>query len=393
MTKSVKAIVNFVTLGWRELREPAKGRVPALDGLRSLAILLVIGIHALMTFHTVGGAESALTRFPLLKGGWIGVDLFFVLSGFLIGKQLWSELRRRGTIHVGRFLLKRGLRIWPLYFAVIGAAWALGLPPRGASEAAWPELAFLSNYFGEHFVPGSWSLATEEQFYLAFPVLLWVASRFTRDARVIRGGLVALLALAPLSRALTVWQATGPLSLSWELRNLYAPFHTHFDGLAAGLLLSHLLTGPLDRQRVARLAPWLLGAALIVADGLRQLEPRVFKYTGLALVFGGLTWHALVRERGVIARALGWRPFQWVSKLSFGMYLVHRLLLDAAEPLLRGWVSRLPAEAGLVATVLVAALGSAALAAVGYVLVEQPFLRLRGRWLDAARAKEFAPRL
>src|SRR5262249_4481493 len=109
----------------RSLFVPPPGTFPSLDALRTAAIVLVIGNHL-----AVGGAELAPSpawNFTLFRYGWTGVDLFFVLSGFLIGRQLQRELQRTDSVKVPRFLLRRGLRIWPLYFAWVAfLALALG---------------------------------------------------------------------------------------------------------------------------------------------------------------------------------------------------------------------------------------------------------------------------
>jgi peptidoglycan/LPS O-acetylase OafA/YrhL len=98
-----------------ELLHPPASQIPFLDGLRSIAILLVISDHLSAKFVAAYG-PNLYSRLPFVANGWIGVDLFFVLSGFFIGGQLWKERRDSGSVAVGRFILRRGFRIWPLYF-------------------------------------------------------------------------------------------------------------------------------------------------------------------------------------------------------------------------------------------------------------------------------------
>src|SRR5262249_17034596 len=148
----------------RDLTHRPAGQVPALDALRTCAVLIVLCAHLTVAYLKRGGIDSWLARFPLVKNGGLGVDLFFVLSGYFIGKQLWRELARTGTIHFSRFVFRRGLRIWPLFFfflvfslAVVG--W--GQFPLGRW---WSDAVFLTNYFPDQgVVGGSWSLCTEEQ--------------------------------------------------------------------------------------------------------------------------------------------------------------------------------------------------------------------------------------
>jgi peptidoglycan/LPS O-acetylase OafA/YrhL len=155
-----------------ELIHPPAAQVPALDAARALAVLMVIACHYTEAYLQQGGAENLFSQFPLVSGGWRGVDLFFVLSGLLIGKQLWRELQKTRTIHFSRFVLRRGFRIWPLYFFfLVLVAFVLG---RGSLPFGrwWSDAVFLTNYFrNEGVILGGWSLCTEEQFYILAPRL------------------------------------------------------------------------------------------------------------------------------------------------------------------------------------------------------------------------------
>src|ERR1700733_7943814 len=104
MDNSSASKQNFLAAAITNLRDRPRGNVPSLDILRSAAILLVLSVH-------VGGSFNCfLTPLPFVVGGWPGVDLFFILSGYLIGGQLWKELKATGTVQVGRFILRRGFR-------------------------------------------------------------------------------------------------------------------------------------------------------------------------------------------------------------------------------------------------------------------------------------------
>ena len=154
------------------------GQVAALDALRATAILMVITGH----FAVIGGQvfvhRAAVFRTLPFWFGWTGVDLFFVLSGLLIGRQLWRELGRNGTIDVRVFVLRRGFRIWPLYFTaallspILTATWSY----------RWGDWVFLSNYVGGR-IEGGWSLSTEEHFYIIAPILLLIGGRVCDLAR------------------------------------------------------------------------------------------------------------------------------------------------------------------------------------------------------------------
>ena len=148
-----------------------------LDGLRALAILLVLGRHSLRPFISEDAYQPVVTvgpidLTPLVLNGWIGVDLFFVLSGFLIGRQAW-----RGD-SLRRFWFKRVTRILPAYWACLAVV-AIGLTVAGA----WPKsgadflahVVMLQDYTGSVFVPAFWSLGAEEKFYLLAPLLVFVS--------------------------------------------------------------------------------------------------------------------------------------------------------------------------------------------------------------------------
>jgi hypothetical protein len=185
--------------GFGDLRVRPKHNMPVLDVLRSCAILLVF------TGHFAGYFKAArwFMATPAVNYGWTGVDLFFVLSGVLIGTQLWRELARTGDIRVGRFLLRRGLRIWPLYFSFV-AFIAVEVVFFGRSSSGfWADAAYLSNYFHSQ-IEGGWSLSNEEQFYILAPLGI--------------SGLATILRVS-------VREPT-PVLRTWTLRN---PFNRRFS--------------------------------------------------------------------------------------------------------------------------------------------------------------------
>jgi peptidoglycan/LPS O-acetylase OafA/YrhL len=293
----------------RSLFVPPPGTFPSLDALRTAAIVLVIGNHL-----AVGGAElapSAAWDFTVFRYGWTGVDLFFVLSGFLIGRQLQRELQRQDSVNVPRFLLRRGLRIWPLYFAWI-AFLALGL---GKWRGIWPDVTFLSNYFQGQ-VSGGWSLSTEEQFYLIVPLLLLGVQRLFGPKGQPWAPLI-LLALMPVVRAVSA-AGTGERGLAW----MYGPIHTHCDGLLVGLFLAWASV-----RRPATLTPehphpwrWPL-VAILTGFALRDIDARCSASAGSDWSTGAWSRSGCGRPR--VRQLTAWRGFHVLSRLSYGMYLNH----------------------------------------------------------------------
>jgi peptidoglycan/LPS O-acetylase OafA/YrhL len=364
--------------GTYELLNPPAGNVPGLDVLRSLAIVLVVSGHYYGEFSAARGSTLAIGRFPFFYFAWTGVDLFFVLSGYLIGRQLWRELTVRNTINIPRFLLKRGLRIWPYYFVFV--AWSISISSKPISSFL-PDLFFLSNYFPSA-VAGSWSLSTEEQFYIFVPVLLYAVSTLISARRqflVVVGLLVAL----PFIRYLTLSAYQGEITHEVAVRIIQLPFHTHADGLLAGLLLSWLsILKPDHLKPLPFLRNLIWPTTLVVAGLLLRSFDRLFGLSALALIFGGMTLFVL-RDRSALRKLFNKHIFYLTSRLSYGMYLNHFPILAFAVPLLVAARISNSAYLNFFIGYPLMVFASMVVAAATFILIESPFLQLRERWLAA----------
>jgi peptidoglycan/LPS O-acetylase OafA/YrhL len=179
-TKPTKAHALGALLwrNYKDLFEKHRGRYPTLDGLRAIAVLLVILFHCfyLNITHLPQDSSEDLIRHMAPWFNWIwqgdkGVDLFFVLSGFLISMLLLREHQHHGKVDVLRFYRRRAARILPAYILILGTAWFAHLPHR---EWIWSNLLFINNLqpANTYFVPWTWSIAVEVQFYLLFPIML-----------------------------------------------------------------------------------------------------------------------------------------------------------------------------------------------------------------------------
>jgi peptidoglycan/LPS O-acetylase OafA/YrhL len=364
-----------------DLWNPPSSNVAGLDLLRTLAILLVVSGHYYGEFAQARQQTLAIGKFPFFYFAWTGVDLFFVLSGYLIGRQLWRELVTRNSIAVGTFLLRRGLRIWPFYFAFLALVFVTSSKP---IAAFLPDIFFLSNYF-PNAISGGWSLSTEEQFYIVMPLLLLTFGAVIR-VRHQYATILFLLILLPVVRWLTLAAHPGNLPPEEFQRLVQLPFHTHADGLLAGVMLSwaavispsFISSRPLSRNIVLPAA--LMLAGLVV----REISPKIFGFSGLAMIFGGMTLFAL-RDRTAFARLSKHRVFYLTSRLSYGMYLNHFLVLPLIVPLIVAatW-SRNP-YLGFVIGYPLVVVASIAVATTTFLMVESPFLQLRDRWLSRTR--------
>jgi len=368
--------------------------LPSLDGLRGLAVLMVVA-HNLSPIHPEGWLSHVLTS--LLDRGWVGVQLFFVLSGFLItGILLDSQDQPRPLT---RFFGARALRILPLYGAtlvvVFGVLPWLGHGLGAGPRDAWPLALFISNWMsfqpGENPLPHFWSLAVEEQFYLLWPFLI---PRF------------GLKGLVRFCLGLTV----AALAIRWLLMQHGAPSELIYrysvcrmDALACGAAAAALLRLPpaanwLSRHpgHTAMLAAVLLFSAA-VSGGLTQyaaatqLLGYAFLSTGLAAAVLAVAHADLSGLRGGHGMALlRWPALGRVGCYSYGMYVLHLPLhLTLGAPLLQALRQSglAPLPAGL-AYVVLATAAVFGLAALSYHLFEARFLRLKSRLPGASGRAE-----
>jgi peptidoglycan/LPS O-acetylase OafA/YrhL len=340
----------------------ARGRIPSLDGLRAFSITMVVIGHA-ATRAPAGAVQRVL---GLVGRAELGVDIFFVLSGYLITRLLVSEQRRNGVISLRGFYLRRVFRIFPaLYAYVFVMALLSKLRVVDISLGSFADaLAFTWNYGafgkGEWWFGHFWSLAVEEQFYLAWPLLLTLAG--TRRARTIA---VAVIASEPFVRTLTY--VTAP-----SLRPFIPVMgHTRVDTLLFGCVLAMLQADPAWDEWLRRhVRGPVVGAAiamLVVSQtlvtrfvGAWQL-PFGFSCEGLAIAV--IVCRSMTNDRAV-TRLLNASPVTWLGRVSYSLYMWQQPWL-AHEGF---WVAiPLPVS---VACALACAAGS-------YYFIEQPMLRLR----------------
>ncbi len=354
-----------------------------LDGLRGIAILLVM-------IHRLWPRSGALARYQSIAGlGWIGVDLFFVISGFLIAGIL---LDTKGEADFLRnFYVRRALRIFPLFYLFIGGM-LLTFPmlTGGYAHSAYLErsgsplwdLLQLGNLpegvLGKdppYWIAPVWSLAIEEQFYLSFP---WLVRAL--DRRQLTTVLCGALVLAPIVR-------TGALLAFPQLDRFQYQFTVcRIDTIAAGCLLALVIRMPAPAQpRQLTLAVIAAAAvAISIATGLDRTSTfgRTLGYSVVALGFAALTL-AVVRARGSAPLAwLRFPPLCYLGKICFGLYLLHR----PADTIVGGFAHRLGISVDAWWLIPVKIAGAVAFATLTWRLLERPFLRLKGRFASRALA-------
>ncbi len=316
--------------------------LPTLDGLRGLAVLAVL-MHNLLVVQEPEGTLARAVRWGLDEG-WVGVQLFFVLSGFLITRLLLADVRSPG--YYLNFFARRALRIAPLYYAVLVAAfvvWPLlgGQPQALAEDRTWGLWLYLSNWTGPlgaggESLPHFWSLAVEEQYYLVWPM---VVRRL--DARRLCRFCIALAVGSLLVRLALVLCSVSP-------EVVYSVTPCRLDALALGAALAALLGQAGMSSRLPRAAAPVLGLAGLIAiagafatHAFPRTTPlgQTLGYALLSIIFTLCIAAALAGggQRSCWVAALRFTPLRLCGKYSYGMYVLHKPLHDfVGLPLLRG---------------------------------------------------------
>lgn len=303
------------------------GRIAGLDFLRAVAVMLVLGDHS----------SAELLGLGVGLNGGLGVELFFVLSGFLITWMLQHEFQKKNTIDFRAFYWRRLLRLMPIFYVyVIACLLMLALLHRPIPwGAVISGLTYTTNYYQAlhdaptHFLSHCWSLAVEEQFYFLWPLALWwILKRNLPPAKAI----ILLMGVVWLNRAvlfLTGWAGDA---------YLYRALDTRADHLLAGCLLAVCLRDAHLQRRISLLtqrAPWcllVLGAALMLSGHFHG--DRAYRYL-VAYALEPALMAALIPmliafahgHKGPVASFINSRPVLAIGQASYGIYLFHPLLL------------------------------------------------------------------
>jgi peptidoglycan/LPS O-acetylase OafA/YrhL len=353
-------------------------RLQGLDLLRAVAILLVLVHH--MPRATGGPALVLSAHRLLVTGGWVGVDLFFVLSGFLVSSLLFEEEDTLGAISFRRFFLRRGFKIYPSYWVLLVVGWAwFGERAHFSARDYLINFAFLQNYIGRRVWGVTWSLCVEEHFYVLLPLLLIALRGRGKSAAAFRWLPWICLATAVgclIARFITAAEVPySPLASEF-------PTHLRIDSLMFGVALSflrHRYPAAFERG-VRRLGGWLplAGVALLLPAFWFDVSlswVHTVGYTVFYLGSGMLVAWALSLTTST--RRL-MRGLAFLGTHSYSIYLWHTAVnMLAVRLLVRGsfesWLR-------YGATYLSA---SIALGIVMAKVVEFPLLRLRDRWLPS----------
>ena len=407
-----------ISHNWRHLARRPQFQQPVIDGVRAIAVLWVVVLHVFF-FHLWIFPEQATFMFTNPFTGWLvngllGVDLFFVISGFLIGSILFGELKESGGIVFSRFYVRRFLRLIPVYTAVMVLGLYFlhaipGMPKWMNAENFWANILYINDFvpIAKQYLGWCWSLAIEEQFYLLLPACILVFVGFGRGRLRI---LAALMGLSLVIRY-TVIHVSGivapyrfvALSPAWDrwFDVVYDKPWMRFGGLLAGATGAYLNTFFAEQLksffantvRVTLISIVCLSVMVHIAytsmgsvffDRIPLLARElwwtcvhdVFSLSAMFLILGAM--HTPGLFGGMLARFLSWKSFYPVAQISYSVYLVHEMIFMWLFPRLapvfapRFGAFRAMAAAGAIGLVMVFGLAS-----LLYVLIERPCMRMR----------------
>lgn len=362
---------------------PLTQRLPALDGIRGLAIVLILALHFFDV--AVPFASKAVSVFK--TWGWVGVELFFVLSGFLITTILVTSKGR--PRYFRNFYARRALRILPVYYATLALMLlilpaffrnfeqALGHPVYGPAWIYWTHTSnfyFAAHAFADGPLGHTWSLAVEEQFYFVWPVLAWLLTQ-----RSLRRLCVLVLIAEPLLRAALLLMGMQPISV------YYLTF-TRLDGLLLGAFVALAMNDPALRSVLVHNAGRVIAAVLLLlafAIAMKKLSGfaalvtlESAKYTLVSLASGAVLVLALsAPARSLLRLMLESSALTFFGRYSYGLYLLHLPVISLlgtrmlSQPKQQLWLTF---GSYLAITV--------ALSLLSWHLMEKPLLRLKARF-------------
>lgn len=342
-------------------------RFPQLDGLRGIAILLVI-------LHNGSAKYPVLHLDRIFANGWMGVDLFFVLSGFLITGILLDT--RESSGYFKNFYARRCLRIWPLYYASLVFMFLVvpflrpveGIAIFERSSPWWSFPLYLQNFLipapetAAGLLGVTWSLAIEEQFYLVWPLVV----RFTSHA-ILRRISILVFFLSPVLRLLLASQGV----------NLYSNTFSRMDGLMLGALLAVFFrSAQFDASRFLGIA-WVI---FIVTASIAFLtdQPQWIVFSMSAAASAALLYVSLYSGAGWLQRGLRNRFIVYTGTISYGLYLLHKIPFNIATVI---GLNKYPVIAALLLFAI-----CYGLAALSWTLLEKPFLKLK-RFFETGKGR------
>ncbi len=353
-----------------------------MDGVRGISILVVLFEHGYL--------------FKYGRGGFLGVDIFFVLSGLLITSLLAQEWQETGSLSFKKFYARRALRLLPALFALVifTTVQVIIFPPEAGRLAVFRHLLgvlfYVENWAGGYTVIGhTWSLSIEEQFYIAWPILFFLLLSLKLTPRRIIVVLSAMVGLVAIHRARMFYSRYGFVLPQFDLSllRLYTGTDTRCDALLIGCIAGILFSWRMLPTRKSFLGTWrivtwlscgLMSAAIIIVPIFWN-----YLYFGAFTVFAVLvassTLFVLVASQSFLSRLLQWSVLRWFGRLSYSLYLWHVTVYSAYM----NNFGPLPIKSYTLKITIPLAIkfaGSLVLACASFYFIEQPFLRMKKRF-------------
>jgi peptidoglycan/LPS O-acetylase OafA/YrhL len=354
----------------RMLMNPTARRDPNLDLLRAIAILLVLIFHTTGDLAAAGPATKYVTEI-----GAFGVDLFFVLSGWLIGGLWFREQRQYSNVKPLRFLGRRWLRTLPPYYVALAIAWGAVYFARH-EKFDFGYLAFFQNYYRElPFFTVSWSLCVEEHFYLLLPWVLIAAMRWRPIGWILP---IVLFIVPPIWRWYLLVKIGEP-----KFNYMMTATHLHCEGLMLGVVAAAISAfQPAQWKRIKRIARWLAIPGILIFLSM-SVWPESMRYaagyTVLALIW--VTLLAAVESEPAILGADS-KLIYAIAISSYSVYLIHAIALHLVSQV----VNRLHISSSIL-HLAIAIVGIVISGGVFYFCIERTAIQLRDRLLGRRATK------
>ncbi len=308
-------------------------RVLQLDLIRFAAIMLVLGDHMLPCPPETNATIHWITKI-WARGGWSGVDLFFVLSGFLVSGLIFKEYKRSGNFAAGRFLIRRGFKIYPSFWLLIAATWAY-TSFRGlefSQDGVLGELLFIQNYY-DHLWNQTWSLAVEEHFYLFLALLCFLVVRLSKKEPF------ALIPSLFLCFAIACFAMRFYITLNFQFRfyDYYSPSHLRFDSLFCGVAIAYLwhFKDLANNSRLVNGRKWIFALGVLLFVPFFVFEMPVTPWLlSLGLIGGylGSGCILLALMQSDVGNGIFVQYAARIGKYSYSIYLWHMAVLRWLVP-------------------------------------------------------------